>query len=86
MSNTLVLGLAFLAACAALQLPLFALPLLYLRWRSMLNNFEAFFALSLMCVSSLPPNLHVPFPYLTISPSPLRLCLLPNASTTKNKR
>jgi hypothetical protein len=67
MSNTLVLGLAFLAACAALQLPLFALPLLYLRWRSMLNNFEAFFALSLMCVSSLPPNLMSPFPTL---PSP----------------
>jgi hypothetical protein len=70
MPSTPILALGFLAACAALQIPLFALPLLYLRWRSALNNFEAFVALSLMCVSSLPPNLHVPFPYLTISLPP----------------
>jgi hypothetical protein len=77
MPSTPILALGFLAACAALQIPLFALPLLYLRWRSALNNFEAFIALSLMCVSPIP-NLHVPFPSLTVS--------LPRAPTTKNKR
>jgi hypothetical protein len=85
MPSTLVLALAFLAACAALQLPLFALPLLYLRWRSWLNNFEAFVAVSLMFVSPLP-NLHVPIPSLTISsypPLPTTPCVNVN---NKNKR
>jgi hypothetical protein len=85
MPSTLVLALAFLAACAALQLPLFALPLLYLRWRSWLNNFEAFVAVSLMFVSPLP-NLHVPLPSLTISsypPLPTTPCVNVN---NKNKR